>query len=203
MIDPILAEQYFNHLYSNVNGYSVSNAARTAAGITEGLLYGELPFETWKAIVMKVNPKHDAVFFDLGSGTGRVVMQSHLLFNFKRSIGLELLPGLHNQACEIALKFAEEIEPDIRDEIGDRELHLLNESFFDVDLSEADLILLNHPIKDRELFLKLEQKFLKELKPGTKIVTIIRALANPAFKNIGSEKYQFSWGQSTAHFFEV
>ncbi len=203
MIDPNLAEQYFNQLYSNINGYSVSNAARAAAGITEGLLYGELPFATWKGIVAKANPKHDAVFFDLGSGTGRVVMQSHLLFNFKKSIGIELLAGLHNEACDIAAKFAEEIEPDIREEIGDRELHLLNESFFDVDLSEADLILLNHPIKDRELFLKLEQKFLKELKPGTKIVTIIRALANPAFKNIGSEKYQFSWGESTAHFFEV
>lgn len=203
MIDPNLAEQYFNHLYSDLNGYSISNAARAAAGITEGLLYGELPFATWKAIVMKANPKHDAVFFDLGSGTGRVVMQSHLLFNFKKSIGIELLAGLHDQACDVAMKFAEEIEPDIRGEIGDRELHLLNESFFDVDLSEADLILLNHPIKDRELFLKLEQKFLNELKPGTKIVTIIRALANPAFKNIGSEKYQFSWGESTAHFFEV
>jgi hypothetical protein len=203
MIDSALAEQYFNQLYSDVNGYGVSNAARAAAGITEGLLYGELPFATWKAIVMKANPKHDAVFFDLGSGTGRVVMQSHLLFNFKKSIGVELLAGLHDQACDITDKFVEEIEPLIRDELGDRELHLFNESFFDVDLSEADLILLNHPIKDRDLFLKLEQKFLDELKPGTKIVTIIRALANPAFKQLGSEKYTFSWGESTAHFFEV
>jgi hypothetical protein len=203
MINASLAEKFFNQLYSNINGYTVSNKARADAGINEGLLYGEIPFETWKAIVMKVNPKHDAVFFDLGSGTGRVVMQSHLLFNFKKSIGVELLAGLHDKACDVTEKFVEEIEPQIRTEIGDRELHLLNESFFDVDLSEADLILLNHPLKDRELFLKLEEKFLTELKPGTKIISIIRALANQRFKSLGSEKYSFSWGESTAYFFEV
>lgn len=203
MIDSNLAEQYFNQLYSDIDGYEVSNSARASARITEGLLYGEIPFATWKSIVMRANPKHDAIFFDLGSGTGRVVMQSHLLFNFKKSIGIELLPGLHDQACEVTDKFVEEIEPLIRNELGDRELHLFNESFFDVDLSEADLILLNHPIKDRDLFLKLEQKFLNELKPGTKIITIIRALANPKFKQLGSEKYTFSWGESTTHFFEV
>lgn len=203
MIDSNLAEQYFNQLYSDIDGYEVSNSARASARITEGLLYGEIPFATWKSIVMRANPKHDAIFFDLGSGTGRVVMQSHLLFNFKKSIGIELLPGLHDQACEVTDKFVEEIEPLIRNELGDRELHLFNESFFDVDLSEANLILLNHPIKDRDLFLKLEQKFLNELKPGTKIITIIRALANPKFKQLGSEKYTFSWGESTTHFFEV
>jgi len=203
MISADLAEEYFNQLYSNINGYAVSNAARADAGITEGLLYGEIPFATWKAIVMKANPKHDAVFFDLGSGTGRVVMQSHLLFNFKKSIGVELLAGLHDAACDVTDKFVEEIEPKIIDELGDRELHLLNENFFDVDLREADLILLNHPIKDRDLFLKLEQKFLNELKSGTKIITIIRGLVNPAFKSLGSEKYTFSWGESTTHFFEV
>lgn len=203
MINAALAEHYFNQLYSEINGYAVSNAARESAGINEGLLYGEIPFATWKAMVMRANPKHDAVFFDLGSGTGRVVMQSHLLFNFKKSIGVELLAGLHDQACDVAEKFANEIEPQIRHEFGDRELHLFHESFFDVDLSEADLVLINHPIKDRDLFFKLEEKLLQELKPGTKIITIIRALENPRFKQVGNEKYDFSWGESTAHFAEV
>jgi hypothetical protein len=129
MLNPNLAEQYFNQLYSDINGYGISNAARAEAGITEGLLYGEIPFATWKAIVMKADPKHDGVFFDLGSGTGRVVMQSHLLFNFKKSVGVELLAGLHNQAYKITEKFAKEIEPLVREEIGNRELRLFNQSY--------------------------------------------------------------------------
>lgn len=203
MLDHSLAEQYFNQLYGDVNGYGVSSKARVDEGVTEGLLYGEVPFETWKSIVMRANPKHESVFFDLGSGTGRVIMQSHLLFNFQKAIGIELLAGLHDKACEVASQFIEHIEPAVKAELADRELHLLNESFFDVDLSEADFILLNHPMKDRKLLEKLEQKFLDELKPGTKIVSIIRALSNPAFKSHGSTKYQFSWGESTAHFFEI
>ena len=84
MLDQTLAEKYFNQLYGEINGYGVSNKARIDEGKTEGLLYGEIPFSTWKEIVMMANPKHESVFFDLGSGTGRVIMQSHLLFNFQK-----------------------------------------------------------------------------------------------------------------------
>ena len=34
MLDSALAEQYFNQLYGEINGYSISNKARTEAGLT-------------------------------------------------------------------------------------------------------------------------------------------------------------------------
>ena len=68
MINPLQAETIFNHLYGNINGYSVSNQARESSGMnTEKLLYGELPFETCQKILEYVKPKSDGVFFDLGS----------------------------------------------------------------------------------------------------------------------------------------
>ena len=72
-----------------------------------------------------------------------------------------------------------------------------------IDLHEADFIFMNHPFKEGDDFARLEEKFLNELKPGTKIVTVIRALQNPMFKYLGKETYKFSWGDSTAHFAEV
>jgi hypothetical protein len=198
------AESLFNSLYGNINGYDISNAARRKTSIdTSRFLYGEIPFQTWKEIVELAKPKEDGVFFDLGSGTGRILMASHLLFNFKKLIGVELLEGLHEKAVEVKKNFDKTIKPQIADHVSGQELQLINGDIFQTDLREADFIFMNHPFKDGEIFLDLEEKFLKELKKGTKIVTIIRALRNPSFTKICSQTYKFSWGDSTAHFFEV
>lgn len=204
MINATYAETLFNYLYGQINGYDVSNAARRKfTSDTSKFLYGELPFTTWQQIVEHANPKKDGVFFDLGSGTGRVVVASHLLYDFKKSIGVELLDGLHDKAMEVKENFEKTIKPQVEKQVEGRELQFIKSDIFAVDLREADFIFMNHPFKDGEVFMKLEEKFLSELKPGTKIVTIIRALRNPAFKSLGSQTYKFSWGDSTAHFFEV
>ncbi|MBP7709536.1 MAG: hypothetical protein KA100_00515 [Rickettsiales bacterium] len=204
MIDPIYAETLFNHLYGNIDGYGVSTAARQASNIdTEKLLYGELPFETCKQILERANPKKDGVFFDLGSGTGRVVMAFYLLSNFKKCVGVELLQGLHNKACEIHVEFNKNIKLQLAGDIEDRELQFTCGDIFAANLKDADFIFMNHPFKESDLFNQIEEKFLDELKPKSKIVTTIRSLKNPRFKNLGSQTYKFSWGDSTAHFFEI
>ncbi len=204
MINPTYAEKLFKHLYGDINGYEVSNNARARFdGDSEDLLYGEMSFSTWEKIVKRAAPKEDAIFFDLGSGIGRVVLQSHLLFNFKKSVGVELLPGLHNKACELKSVFEKIIKPQVESHVKNRELKFLEQSIFDADLSEADFVLLSHPFKKEEDFLHLEEKFLQQLKPKTIIVTLIRGLRNPAFRSLGNCLYDFSWGKSTAHFFEV
>ncbi|NBV06345.1 MAG: hypothetical protein EBS06_03795 [Proteobacteria bacterium] len=203
MLNPDLAAKIFSILYDDIDGYSISHAARRDLENKDDLLYGELPFETWREIVIRADPKKDGVFFDVGSGTGRIVMLSHLLFDFKKTVGVELLEGLYNKACEVKENFNNNIKPEIINHDLNREIEFLHKNIFDVDLSSADFIFMNHPFKDRELFELLEAKFLCELKPKTKIVTTIRSLKDKAFKSFGSKKYNFSWGESTAYFYEV
>lgn len=206
MIDPKYCETLFNFLYSDIDGYGLSHKARenhNKSAVTESFLYGELPFATWGKIVAKLDPKKDGVFFDLGSGTGRVVMLSHLLFDFKKSIGVELLKGLHDTACKINEIYEKNIKKHVLNHVENRELQFVNKDIFDVDLREADFIFMNHPFKDNGLFDSLEEKMVRELKSGSKIVTTIRSLKHPAFKSLGDHKYNFSWGESTAYFFEV
>ncbi len=190
-------------MYDNIDGYSVSHVARADHANGAEIMYGELPFGTWKEILKVADPKKDGVFFDLGSGTGRIVLLSHLLTDFKKSVGVEMLPGLHQKACEVRDAFEKNIKPQILNHVEGREFQLINENIFNLDLSEADFLFMNHPFKDKELFEKLEEKFRQELKPQTKIVTTIRALKHPIFKSLGSRKYQFSWGDSTAFFYEM
>lgn len=205
MLDLAHASMYFELLYNKIDGYSVSHDARKEINQESAseLLYGELPFITCKSMIKKANAKSDGVFFDLGSGTGRIVLAAHMIFDFKKVVGVELLRGLHDKACEVRDHFYATIYHQIEEFSQNREIELINESLFNVDLSEADVIFMNHPFKDREMFKKLEEKFLNELKPQTKIITIIRPLENKNFKKLASAEYDFSWGKSTAFFYEV
>lgn len=204
MINPAYAQTLFNFLYNDIDGYSVSRAARNKhTENTEDLLYGEITFDCWQKIIAKADPKKDGVFFDLGSGTGKAVILSHLAYDFKKIVGVELLQGLHDKACEIKENFDTTIKPQILEHTKDRELQFIQKDLFDVDISEADLVFLNYPFKNREMFTRLENKLLTELKPGSKIVMIIKIFENKALKSLGSQKLQFGWGEATAHFYEV
>lgn len=196
----------FNYLYGSFSGYSISHDARKDHDDNEAikdLLYGEVPFDVWCDIVQRANAKRDGVFFDLGSGTGRIIMQSYMVFDFKKVVGIELLEGLYDKSCQVREMFEKDIRHRISQKLENRELTLLNKNIFDVDLSEADLVFMNHPFKDREMFERLENKFLNEFKPGTKIITTIRSLNDQRFKSLGTKKYEFSWGESTIYYHEV
>jgi len=204
VINSSYAQTLFNFLYANIDGYSVSASARGKFnGTSEDLLYGEIPFKTWEKIVDVVKPKADGIFYDLGSGTGRVVMQSYLMNDFKKCIGVELMTGLHDKAVEVNNTFEKLIKPRNPEHFKDRELIFKNENITKTNISDADFILLPHPFKVEVEFLRMEQKFLRELKKGTKIVTLIRSLINSQFKTIGKRTLDFSWGESPAYFFEI
>ena len=120
-----------------------------------------------------------------------------LLGNFRKSAGIEILDGLYNKSTEIHESLKQDY-PQIAKQIS---FH--HNNMFKARLNNVDFILINHPFKDGEIFTKLEEKFLNELKPGTKIVTIIRALKDPRFKQLGTKNLKFSWGNSSVHFFEI
>jgi len=194
----------FHKLYQNVDGYQISFQARQKLSENSSdLTYGEIPFVSWRQIILRANPKNGGVFFDLGSGSGRVVLASCLLFNFRKSVGVELLSELHEAALAIKTNFEKLATSQIKEHIAGRELHFICSNFLNTDLRDADFIFINHILGDKKSFAQLERKLLNELKSGTKIVTTIRRLANPAFKRLGSETYKFNWGNSRAHFFEV
>lgn len=196
----------FHSIYEDVNGYTVSREAKKnnqKQNAKSKFLYGEVPFIAWDAMVRKANPKKDAVFFDLGSGTGRAPLLSHLLFDFKKSVGVEMLEGLHDVACEAREKIAKYAKPEFLDYLKDRELCFLNENIFDVDFSEADFLFINFPLVGEKNYLLLEEKLRRELKPKTKIIATLRELKNPVFKQFHHGIYKFSWGRADAYFYEI
>ncbi len=198
----------FNVLYGGFDGYSVSHEAKTnhkekkdkSGKVVDNILYGETLFETVGNIfthpLVKEKVKQAKVFYDLGSGTGNVVIAAALLKLFDKCCGIELLEGLYKRSA-LQHKKLVHVNKDLAARV-----QFFNSSFTDHDFSDADVIYANHPTKDPEIQAQLEAQLLK-LKPGSLITYVIHTMHdNVNFTKLGSEKFTFSWGEATVHFYE-
>ena len=65
--------------------------------------YGEFPLASLHAILQTLDLGPKDVFLDLGSGSGRLVLGTALLFPYiKASVGIEVVPEMHAMATEAA-----------------------------------------------------------------------------------------------------
>jgi len=116
----------------------------------------ETPLDVVKKMLQLTSPKPDEILYDLGSGDGRIVITAAKEFNL-RSIGIEIREDLFKRAIT-------EIK---RLNLSDR-IKVINEDFFNVDISDADIVTLYLTTSANE---KLRPKLEKELKSGTRVVS--------------------------------
>jgi protein-L-isoaspartate O-methyltransferase len=96
------------------------------------------------------------VVYDLGSGDGRIVIAAARTYG-ARAVGVELDPALVKTATERARKAG------VADKVTFRQ-----EDLFKTDLSDATVVTL---FLSGATNFRLEPKLMKELKPGTRIVS--------------------------------
>lgn len=188
-------------LFADIAGYSLSSAGKVAIG-REGdpaLTYGECTPEAVAHILTVAGAKPGEVFYDLGSGTGKMVVYAAFLVPLKKSVGVELLPELHDAAALAGDRYRKEIQPQFTDARRSTALSFLQGDIFEADLTDADIVV-SHCCTcfDDALMQQLSDK-LEACKPGTRIVTITRGLSSPAFRHISSTPCQMGWGQATAN----
>lgn len=116
------------------------------------------------------------IVYDLGSGDGRVLIIAAKEFN-ARGIGVEIDP-LRFYISKFLIKL---------NGVSDK-ITIVRKDFFETDISEASVVfvyLVPNALK------KLKPKFIKELKPGTRVVSIKYEIGLPVVKKIPYlEKYK-------------
>lgn len=117
--------------------------------------FGATPHEVVAEMIALAEVGKDDVVYDLGSGDGRIPIAAAKQAG-ARGVGVELRPELVEKSREAAKEAG----------VADR-VRFLKKDFFEVDLSEATVVMLY-------LFprtaLRLRPKLLEELKPGSRIV---------------------------------
>ena len=190
-------------LYSGVNGYGLSQADRVGERREQkSLTYGEMLLEPFSRVLAAVKPAPGEVFYDLGSGTGKVVLMANMLAPFAKTVGIEFLPKLHDQASAIVDRYAQEIKPSLPDataEIAVRQGDMLTE-----DLTDADVIFVHSTCMGEELIAGLAER-VRACKPTTRFALISRGFFGmPWLANTERFDYTNAWNtQSTCFVYKL
>lgn len=97
-----------DQVYSKLDGYSVSRSGdNTPKNVVE--TYGELTIDGFNKLLGDKSWK-GYNFYDLGSGVGKVVIYSHLLKDFDKSIGVEFNKERHNKAKTAQRKLTSKVK---------------------------------------------------------------------------------------------
>ncbi len=121
------------------------------------VIYVPTPPEVVDAMLKVADVRRGDVLYDLGSGDGRIPITAAQKYNVTRATGIEINPE----------RIAEAQQNLNASGVGDR-VRFRNEDLFEADFSDATVITL---YLLPALNVKLLPKMLRELKPGTRIVS--------------------------------
>jgi hypothetical protein len=197
------ATDIFNVLYSDVNGYALSNAARQKLNhYDKSHTYGEVSAESIYRILNEVKPKEGEIFYDLGSGTGKAVIMAALTYPFAKCKGVELLDDLHDGAVSVLKRYDTEIKAHMQDQLDQTEIEFIHANFFECDLRDANVIFVHSTCLDEYTMNKLEEKLAYELLPQTRVVTVTKTFQSDVFDLKKYQEYNMAWGKAIAFFYE-
>lgn len=121
------------------------------------VIYVPTPHEVVDAMLKLARVGRNDVLYDLGSGDGRIPIAAARKYGIARGVGIDINPERIREANENLAKAG----------VGDR-VRFINADLFESDLSDATVVTL---YLLSSLNLKLLPKLLRELKPGTRIVS--------------------------------
>ncbi|WP_065240049.1 MULTISPECIES: methyltransferase domain-containing protein [Legionella] len=178
----------FQQLYADMNGFALSKEARLDSDALE-YVYGEIEFESFIALLSLCHPDSSTVFYDLGSGTGKAVLACAMVFNVKKSCGIELFASLHQSAELQKQRLSErpgylEIASCIDFKKGD---------FLQIPFDDASLIFINATAFFGEAWQTIS-KSVEQIKPGSLVITTSKALTSNLFACLRTTKVAMSWG---------
>jgi ribosomal protein L11 methylase PrmA len=120
------------------------------------VIYVPTPEEVVEAMLQVANVTKNDVVYDLGSGDGRIPVTAAKKYG-ARGVGIDIDPQRIKEANENVAKNG----------VGDK-VKIMNADLFTTDISEATVVTL---YLLPSLNVKLMPKLMKELKPGTRIVS--------------------------------
>src|SRR3990167_7081695 len=125
-----LCWRYLNLIYQDMHDHSFKkNLSETN---------GEILYASINKLLSLIPLTKEDVFFDLGAGVGKIVLQVFLKTAVKEAAGIELLPELHEKAIIAVQK----IQRDLPEFYADnRKLTMIQGSFLDVPFSNATVVL--------------------------------------------------------------
>jgi len=201
-LDLAKTKEVFDKLFHDVNGRALSLKGREQEEFkSKSFVYGEVLPDSFYDIIQEVYAPGvpGQVFYDLGSGTGKAVLLAHLLFDFEKSKGIELVDQLYDASAEVKKRYDSEVKHTLGDAVKGRDIQMTLGSFLDADLTDADVIFMNSTCFQDDLMELLEEK-LETVRPHCHIISLSKSFKSPSFHQYKHKMQEFSWGQATVFY---
>ncbi len=164
---PSAVVSVLDELYSGISGSMIPHAESDFIQAKGGnSTYGEITPGALTAILQRLAITKKDVLYDLGSGTGKVVMQSYLEFPFKKVVGIELSAQRYNQAQRALYGLKSRGLVDKK-----RSISFIEGDIVETPYADATVVYLCSTCFSDDLMTKLAEKFSR-LKKGARIVTL-------------------------------
>ncbi|MDI9819514.1 MULTISPECIES: hypothetical protein [unclassified Legionella] len=181
-------QDVYQQLYASVDGFALSQAARINQDAIE-YTYGEIEFESFIALLSLCNPNPLTVFYDLGSGVGKAVLACAMVFDIKKSCGVELFPSLHYHA-QRQQKCLRQI-PGYQEKAAHIDFKLAH--LLEVPLYDASIIFINATAFFGETWLDIS-RHVEQINPGAIVISTSKALCSELFTTLRVTQARMSWG---------
>jgi hypothetical protein len=177
---------------------------------SSSFVYGEIEVSSFVEILNHVplseccgGDDGTAIFYDLGSGSGRAVYVARLLRDFDRCVGVELLPALHTLATSVQTCFDETfVNQQTNRRLPWSNVAFYNEDIVEYDWSDGKVVFLHSTCFDPNLLQSVFRK-ANELRPGSYLITFrATGIDRSSFKLLVETREEMSWGEADVFIFQ-
>lgn len=186
-------------IYEGVSGFNIAQQEVELITAQGGAhTYGEIAYDSMRALITRLNIQPNDVFYDLGSGSGKFVAYMHLATKIGNSKGVELSETRYKQSIDALERMKEQGMID-----ENRQISFLQGNMLEADLSDATVIFMCATCFSEDLMQKLADKFLN-LTPGLRIITLKALPEHPRMKLFKKDHFPTSWSDgSPFHYYEL
>lgn len=178
------AYDFFQQCYQGIRGRKVAQRERNRLALTDAsFTYGEIDFIYFGKLLEKVKPQAGECLVDLGSGIGKAVLATALLYPQINVVGIELLTRLHELSLKQLKKFN-----------AVNNIQFINDDILNVDFSQADILFINATCYSDELLRGILDR-LNQLKKGSRVIITSKEMSNDNFQCIDNQIQLMSWGK--------
>lgn len=188
LAEPADPQAYLQMIYENKGGYTIPS--EEASAIFKGgghPQYGEIPYDSAAHILDDLNLSRQDVFYDFGSGTGKLVLQVYLTTPVKRSIGIELSTTRWTiaESCRKQAVMDDHI-------VNGRDLIFLNQNLSSANFSDATVCFISGITFPSPLVQSLMDR-LSALDHDVKVISVLPLPIHKQFTLLKTYTLPMSW----------
>ena len=187
-------------LFEDINAPAASQAFRNKNGLEgdKSLTYGEIDFVSFYQLMKSLGAGESDVFWDLGCGCGRTVLETALCFRSRKCYGIELLDDLFEICYQKLASLSELLDSQVEFFCGS----FLDEKYSKRWLDTANIIFCSSVCFADEIWNPLCALF-EQLPSGTRVISLkkINSTCESSFELQSYEFFRMSWGKCPVYIY--